>query len=110
ARCRRAAQQRAEARAQVAARLGTVLRPVPPDRVAVGGGLSRAGEGLREPLRRAVGRLLMTEHVPEVVPARLTPDGALVGALGLGFAHGSARITGVPDVPAPWHRLDAGLS
>jgi len=44
------------------------------------------------------------------VPARLTTDGALVGALGLGFAHGSARLTGVPEVPAPWHRFDAGLS
>jgi len=96
--------------AQIAPRLATVLLTVDPERVVVGGGLSRAGETLLEPLRRAVGRLLMTEHVPEVVPARLTTDGALVGALGLGFAHGSARITGVPDVPAPWHRLDAGLS
>ena len=87
-----------------------MLLTVDPERVVVGGGLSRAGETLLAPLRRAVGRLLMTEHAPEVVPARLTTDGALVGALGLGFAHGSARLTGVPDVPAPWHRFDAGLS
>ena len=96
--------------AQIAPRLATVLLTVDPERVVVGGGLSRAGETLLAPLRRAVGRLLMTEHAPEVVPARLTTDGALVGALGLGFAHGSARLTGVPEVPAPWHRFDAGLS
>lgn len=91
--------------AQIAPRLATVLLTVDPERVVVGGGLSRAGETLLAPLRSAVGRLLMTEHAPEVVPARLTTDGALVGALGLGFAHGSTQITGVPDVPAPWHRL-----
>src|SRR5699024_9970495 len=75
--------------AQIAPRLATVLLTVDPERVVVGGGLSRAGETLLAPLRRAVGRLLMTEPAPEVVPARLTTDGALVGALGLGFAHGS---------------------
>lgn len=96
--------------AQIAPRLATVLLTVDPERVVVGGGLSRAGETLLAPLRRAVGRLLMTDHAPEVVPARLTTDGALVGALGLGFAHGSARITGVPDVPAPWQRLGLSLT
>ena len=96
--------------AQIAPRLATVLLAVDPERVVVGGGLSRAGETLLAPLRRAVGRLLMTEHAPELVPARLTTDGALVGALGLGFAHGSSQISGVPDVPAPWGRFPATLS
>lgn len=95
---------------QIAPRLATVLLTVDPERVVVGGGLSRAGETLLRPLRSAVGRLLMTEHAPELVPARLTADGALVGALGLGFAHGSTRITGVPGVPAPWHRLHTALT
>ncbi|WP_241237249.1 ROK family transcriptional regulator [Brachybacterium saurashtrense] len=95
--------------AEIAPRLATVLLTVDPERLVVGGGLSRAGETMLGPLREAVGRLLMTEHAPEVVPARLTVDGALVGALGLGFAHGSARIHGVPDVPAPWRRLGAAL-
>ncbi|ATG50593.1 transcriptional regulator [Brachybacterium vulturis] len=95
---------------QIAPRLATVLLTVDPERVVVGGGLSRAGETLLAPLRRAVGRLLMTEHAPELVPARLTTDGALIGALGLGFAHGSSQITGIPEVPAPWHRLHATLS
>ena len=95
--------------AQIAPRLATVLLAIDPERVVVGGGLSRAGETLLAPLRRAVGRLLMTEHAPELVPAHLTTDGALVGALGLGFAHSSSQIAGVPDVPAPWHRFHATL-
>lgn len=108
----RAAQGDASARreiaefcAQIAPRLATVLLTLDPERVVVGGGLSRAGETLLEPLRRALGDLLMTGHAPEVVGARLTTDGALVGALGLAFAHGSAQLVGVPDVPAPWNDL-----
>src|SRR5699024_9357708 len=96
--------------AQIAPRLATVLLTVDPERVVVGGGLSRAGETLLGPLRSAVGRLLMTEHAPDLVPARLTTDGPLVGALGMGFAHVSTRITGVPDVPAPWHRIHSTLT
>src|SRR5699024_5383772 len=96
--------------AQIAPRLATVLLTVDPERVVVGGGLSRAGETLLGPLRSAVGRLLMTEHAPDLVPARLTTDGALVGALGVGFAHGSTRITGVPDVPAARHPRQSTLT
>lgn len=95
--------------AQIAPRLAGVLLTVDPERIVVGGGLSRAGETLLAPLRRAVGRLLMIDPAPEVVPANLTTDGALVGALGLGFTHGSTRLTGVPDVPAPWRRVHETL-
>lgn len=91
--------------AEIAPRLATVLLTVDPELVVVGGGLSRAGETLLDPLRRALRRLLMTEHAPAVVPARLSSGGALIGALGLAFERGSDRIVGVPDVPAPWHRF-----
>lgn len=91
--------------AQIAPRLATVLLTVDPERVVVGGGLSRSGETLLGPLRRALERLLMTEHPPEVVAARVTTDGAAIGALGRAFEHGSARFLGVPDVPAPWARF-----
>ena len=95
---------------EIAPRLATVLLTLDPARVVVGGGLSRAGETLLGPLRRAVGRLLMTEHAPDLVAARLTTDGALAGALGAAFRHGSVSLTGVPDVPAPWPRLGASLT
>ncbi|MGP9536678.1 ROK family transcriptional regulator [Brachybacterium sp. AOP43-C2-M15] len=91
--------------AQIAPRLATVLLTVDPERVVVGGGLSRAGDTLLDPLRTALGHLLVTGHAPEIVPARLTTDGALIGALGLAFAHGSARIHGIDGVPAPWTRF-----
>lgn len=91
--------------AQIAPRLATVLLTVDPERLVVGGGLSRAGETLLGPLRRALERLLMTEHPPEVVAARITADGAAIGALARAFEHGSARFLGVPDVPAPWSRF-----
>lgn len=90
---------------QIAPRLTTVLLTLDPARVVVGGGLSRAGDTLLDPLRRALDELLMTGQPPELVAARLTTDGALVGALGLAFTHGSAQIVGIPDVPAPWSRL-----
>ena len=90
---------------QIAPRLATVLLTVDPERVVVGGGLSRAGETLLGPLRRSLERLLMTEHPPEVVAARVTTEGAAIGALGRAFEHGSARFLGVPDVPAPWARF-----
>ena len=95
---------------EIAPRLATVLLTLDPARVVVGGGLSRAGETLLGPLRRAVGRLLMTEQTPELVAARLTTDGALAGALGAAFRHGSVSLNGVPDVPAPWPRLGASLT
>ncbi|WP_114853905.1 ROK family protein [Brachybacterium sp. YJGR34] len=91
--------------AEIAPRLATVLLTLDPELVVVGGGLSRAGDTLLDPLRRALHRLLMTEHSPEVVGARLTTDGALVGALGLACSEGSAELLGVPSVPAPWARL-----
>ena len=95
---------------EIAPRLATVLLTLDPARVVVGGGLSRAGETLLAPLREALDHLLMTETSPDMVAARLTTDGALVGALGAGFRHGSAHLTGIPDVPAPWTGLAAALT
>ncbi|GAA4519849.1 ROK family transcriptional regulator [Brachybacterium paraconglomeratum] len=90
---------------QIAPRLATVLLTLDPARVVIGGGLSRAGDTLLDPLRRALDELLVTGQPPELVAARLTTDGALVGALGLAFTHGSTQVFGIPEVPAPWSRL-----
>jgi predicted NBD/HSP70 family sugar kinase len=95
---------------EISPRLATVLLTLDPARIVVGGGLSRAGETLLDPLRRAIEHRLMTEQAPALVSARLTTDGALAGALGAAFHHGSAPLTGVPDVPAPWPRLGASLT
>ena len=95
---------------EIAPRLATVLLTLDPSRIVVGGGLSRAGETLLAPLRRALDHQLMTEHSPDLVAARLTTDGALAGALGAAFDHASLPLTGVPDVPAPWRGLAAALT
>ncbi|MBP2409580.1 ROK family protein [Brachybacterium fresconis] len=95
--------------AEIAPRLATVALTVDPELVVVGGGLSRQGETLLDPLRRSLHHLLMTPERPEVVAARLTTDGSLIGALGRAFEHGSARIAGVPGVPAPWPQFLAPI-
>ncbi|MFC7464108.1 ROK family protein [Brachybacterium sp. GCM10030252] len=91
--------------AEIAPRLVTVLLSIDPELVVVGGGVSRAGDTLLDPLRRHIHHLLMAPERPDVVAARLTTDGSLVGALGRAFEHGSTRLVGVPDVPPPWTRF-----
>lgn len=91
--------------AEIAPRLATLLLTVDPEQVVIGGGLSRAGELLLEPLRRHVHHLLTSPSKPAFRTARLTTDGALVGALGLAFEHGSVQVNGVPGVPPPWQRF-----
>lgn len=91
--------------AEIAPRLATVLLTIDPELVVVGGGLSRAGETLLDPLRRSLHHLLMTPDKPDVVAARLTTDGSLVGALGGAFAHGSEKMLGIPAVPPPWSQF-----
>ncbi|EWS82243.1 transcriptional regulator [Brachybacterium phenoliresistens] len=95
--------------AQIAPRLAGLLLAVDPEVVVIGGGVSRAGETLLAPLRRALHHQLMTPQHPEVVAARRPGDGSLLGALGRAFEHGSAALIGVPGVPPPWHRLNPAL-
>ncbi|QDP96632.1 ROK family transcriptional regulator [Microlunatus elymi] len=89
---------------EIAPRLAALLLTIDPESVVIGGGLSRAGETLLDPLRRHVGDLLMTPDSPAFVAAALTTDGSLTGALGHAFEHGSSEIFGIPGVPAPWCR------
>lgn len=91
--------------AEIAPRLASLALTVDPERLVIGGGLSRAGSTLLDPLRHHVHRLLTIPDKPELVAARHTTDGALLGALGLAFEHGSIPVTGIPDVPAPWQHL-----
>ncbi|PZO61832.1 MAG: ROK family transcriptional regulator [Pseudoxanthomonas suwonensis] len=93
--------------AEIAPRLATLLLTVDTEQVVIGGGLSRAGDLLLDPLRHHVHHLLTSPGKPVFRTARLTTDGALVGALGLAFEHGSVQVTGVLEVPPPWHRFPA---
>ncbi len=93
--------------AQIAPRIAALLLTLDPDALVVGGGVSRAGAVLIEPLERHVHQLLMAPDRPPTLTARLTSDGAVVGALGRAFEHGSDAVVGVRSVPAPWSQLTA---
>ncbi len=94
--------------AEIAPTITALLLAVDPALVVVGGGLSRAGATLVDPLRRAVHRLLMVPDKPAFRTARLTTDGAVAGALGQAFERHSAAIVGIGEVPPPWLRLGVG--
>ncbi|MBA8793718.1 putative NBD/HSP70 family sugar kinase [Friedmanniella endophytica] len=88
--------------AEIAPTVATVLLAVDPELLVVGGGLSRAGATLLDPLRRAVHGLLTTADRPEVVGSRLGADATVLGTLGLAFEAASTPITSIPGVSAPW--------
>ena len=93
--------------AEIAPRIASLVLTVDPETVVIGGGLSRAGDTLLTPLRRHVHHLLTSPAKPALTAARLTTDGALIGALGLAFEHASVQITGVSEVPPPWRCFTA---
>ncbi|MDR1118105.1 MAG: ROK family protein, partial [Bifidobacteriaceae bacterium] len=60
--------------------LATLVTVLDPDRIVIGGGLSRAGEALLGPLRERLRAQLTFQIMPEVVAATLGQDGGVVGA------------------------------
>lgn len=90
---------------EIAPRLAALLLAVDPEALVVGGGLSRAGAVLLDPLRAAIQERLTAPGRPRVIGAALPTGGSLVGALGRAFEHGSSTLLGVPGVPPPWTRL-----
>src|SRR5690625_1601066 len=91
--------------AQIAPKIADLALTIDPDLLVVGGGLSRAGRTLLDPLTEHVHRLLMTAQKPELTLARLTTEGAALGALGQAFEHYAPEVFAVPHVPPPWPRI-----
>jgi glucokinase len=60
--------------------LVTLITVLDPDRIVVGGGLSRAGETLLAPLRTALDARLTFQQAPDLVVAQLGADAGLIGA------------------------------
>jgi predicted NBD/HSP70 family sugar kinase len=88
--------------AEIAPRIAQLLLAIDPEVVVVGGGLSRAGTILIEPLQRHVHRLLMTAEKPDFRRAGLAHGATAIGALGRAFDDNSTEIFGIPAVPPPW--------
>jgi glucokinase len=59
--------------------LATTVAALDPSTIVLGGGLSRAGATLLEPLREAIARHLPWRGVPRIVPARFADDAGFVG-------------------------------
>lgn len=65
--------------------LAGVTNTLAPDRIVVGGGVSKAGAVLFRPLREQTARFTMAVHRPHprVVPARRRGNAVLLGAVAL---------------------------
>lgn len=81
--------------------IATLTMAIDPDVVVVGGGLSRAGEALLEPLRRAVMREIRLPIRPTIIQSELGAESVVLGALALAFGQSAERVYGTADVPDP---------
>lgn len=76
--------------------LATLTMGIDPDLVVIGGGISRAGEGLLAPLRAAVAAHITVPVQPQIVASELGSDAVLLGALSRAASHSSA-VTGIGE-------------
>jgi glucokinase len=81
-----------------------------PDRVVIGGGLSRLGETLLDPVRRAVRRTAnaVAALAVKIVPAALGADSGVLGAAALAMGPGPARQKLAPSGKAATVRPKGG--
>lgn len=81
--------------------IATVVMAIDPDLVVIGGGLSRAGDLLLDPLRRAINDVITVPVRPVVIASELGAESVVLGALALAFAESSPIVFGVADLPEP---------
>jgi len=88
--------------------LGAAMNALGPDCIVVGGGVSRAGRTLFEPLRTQTGRFTMPVHRPflRILPAQRGGNSVLLGAVALArklvFSPGkTSRPPLEPEAPVP---------
>jgi predicted NBD/HSP70 family sugar kinase len=105
---RAAADGDAQARAEIerfvsglAVGIATVTMAIDPDVVVVGGGLSRAGEELLGPLRRAVTDEITVPVRPAIIQSELGAESVVLGALAHAFGASGPRVYGADGVAEP---------
>ncbi|WP_223690142.1 ROK family protein [Leifsonia poae] len=81
--------------------IATVAMAIDPDVVVVGGGLSRAGEALLAPLRRAVLAAIPLPIRPSIIASELGAESVVLGAVVLAFALSSEALYGVEEIQEP---------
>lgn len=82
--------------------IATIAMSIDPDVVIIGGGLSRAGEAILQPLRRAVNSRIPVPVEPNIVGSELGSEPAVLGALALAFSYASETLFEIPGMPEPY--------
>lgn len=95
---------------EIAPLVATIALTVDPEIIVVGGGLSRAGRVLLDPLSAAIHEQLTVAARPELVTSLLRSTGPSVGALGLAFEQLSTQLFGVGPVRPPWQQWTPQMS
>ncbi|GGF05069.1 copper homeostasis protein CutC [Mycetocola zhadangensis] len=83
--------------------LSSLTLLVDPSMIVLGGGVSRAGDALLDPLRIALGDLLAWRDAPEIRLSELGTSGGRIGAAVLAFR--AAGLSAVPDTWSVAHLL-----
>jgi predicted NBD/HSP70 family sugar kinase len=81
--------------------IATVTMAIDPDVVVVGGGLSRAGDVLLDPLRAAVNETITLPITPSIIVSELGAESVTLGALVRALAAASTPVFGAADLPEP---------
>jgi predicted NBD/HSP70 family sugar kinase len=81
--------------------IATVAMALDPDVVVVGGGLSRAGDALLEPLRRAVWGAIPLPIRPPIIASELGAESVVLGAVAHAHSQSAHVVYGVSDIPEP---------
>ena len=81
--------------------IAIVAMAIDPDLIVVGGGLSRAGGVLLDPLREAVNREIPVPVTPTIVASEFGAESVALGTLVHAFGVASKALYGVAGVPEP---------
>lgn len=81
--------------------IATVAMAIDPDVVVIGGGLSRAGDALLGPLRRAVWGAIPLPIRPSIIASELGAESVVLGAVALAFVESAHRVYGIAEVAEP---------
>lgn len=81
--------------------VATVVMAIDPDLIVIGGGLSRAGDALLDPLREAVNAEITVPIRPAIVASELGAESVVLGALARAFGESTTLVFGMEGVQEP---------